>query len=222
MDTERLIATLARDTSPVRRLRRPWQRTAAWATAGCISLALLIAMMPARSDLALRLQDPRFLLEQLAALLTGLTAAAAAFATSIPGHRRRVVWAPLVSLVVWIGAVIFGVAQDSGSDMVFHADWRCVATILLGAAVPGGAMALMIRRGASVTPRLTAAIAALAAAGLGNVGICVFHAHASNFVVLIWHCGTILLLAGLAAVAGVHLLPWPSVPRLQRSTRFGA
>jgi hypothetical protein len=210
METERMIAALARDTRPVRRLRRPWQRTAVWAAAGFIYLALLIAMMPVRGDLALRLEEPRFLVEQLAALLTGLAAAAAAFATSIPGHRRAIVWAPLVLLVVWIGAVIIGVAQDDRRDMVLQADWGCVATILLGAAVPGAAMALMIRRGASTTPRLTAALAALAAAGVGNVGICVFHAHASNLVVLIWHCGTILLLAGLAAVAGVHLLRWPS------------
>jgi hypothetical protein len=213
MTTERLIAALARDTRPVRRLRRPWRRTAAWAAAGFIYLGLLIAAVPVRSDLAVRLQESRFVVEQLAALLTGLTAAAAAFATSIPGHGRRIVWAPLVTLVVWLGTVIIGVVHETPGEIVFHADWQCVATILVGAAVPGAAMALMIRRGASVTPRMTAALAALAAAGLGNVGICVVHPHASNLAVLVWHCGTVLLLAGIAGVAGVQLLRWPAAQR---------
>ena len=211
MKTEHLIADLARDARPVRPLRRPWRRTAVWAAAGFTYLALLMAMMPVRADLALRMQEPRFIVEQLAALLMGVTAAAAAFATSVPGHRRAILWAPIVSLGVWIGAVVIGVAQDATrGDLSVQADWGCIATILMGAAVPALAMALMIRRGAPITPRLTATLAALAAAGLGNVGICVFHPHSSNLVILLWHCGTVLLIAALAGVAGAYLLRWPT------------
>jgi hypothetical protein len=213
MKTEQLIVDLARDARPVRPLRRPWRRTAAWAAAGIAYLAVLIALMPVRGDLALRMQDPRFIVEQVAALLTGVTAAAAAFATSVPGHRRAILWAPFVALAVWLGAVVIGVAQDAArapGEVVFQADWGCVATILIGAAVPAAVMASMIRRGAPVSPRLTAALAALAAAGLGNVGICIFHPHSSNLVILLWHCGTVLLIAAMAGALGASLLRWPS------------
>jgi len=217
MKTEQLIADLARDARAVRPLRRPWRRTAAWAVMGFVYVALLVAIMPARGDLAARLQDPRFVVEQLAALLTGLTAAAAAFATSIPGHRRTILWLPVIALAVWLGTVLIGVAQDAalaGGETAFQADWGCVATILIGAAVPAVAMALMIRRGAPLTPHVTAALAALAAAGFGNAGICVFHPHASNLVILVWHCGTVLLITAVVGIAGGHLLRWPAAATL--------
>jgi hypothetical protein len=214
MNTEQLIADLARDAHAVRPLGGPWRRTAVWALAGFVYLALLVAIMPVRVDLATRLQDPRFLVEQLAALLMGLTAAAAAFASAIPGNGRTILWMPVIALIIWLSAVLTGVAEDAsrfGGEIAFRADWRCVGTILLGATVPAVVMALMIRRGAPLTPRVTAALAALAAVGFGNAGICVFHPHASNLVVLLWHCGTVLLITAVVGVAGAHLLRWPAV-----------
>lgn len=214
MNTEHLIAALAGDAGVVRPLRRPWRRTAAWAAAGLAYLTALILVMPVRGDLAIRLQDPRFMVEQIAALLTGVTAAAAAFCTIVPGYRRRVIVVPLLFAAIWLGAVIVGVVQDAAlsvpASVVFQADWGCVATILLGAAVPAVAMAVMIRRGAPLTPHRTAALAALAAAGLGNVGTCVFHPHDANLVILVWHCGTVLVLAAAAGLAGARLVRWPA------------
>jgi hypothetical protein len=110
--------------------------------------------------------------------------------------------------------VLTGVAQDaaqSGSEIPFQADWDCIATILIGAAVPAVAMAIMIRRGAPLTPRVTAAQAAV---GFGNAGICVFHPHASNLVILVWHCGTVLLITTVVGVAGAHLLRWTAASGL--------
>jgi hypothetical protein len=215
MNTEQLIANLVCDARPIRPLRRPWRRAAVWAAAGIAYLGVVIALMPLRSDLTLRLHEPRFIAEQAAALLTGLTAATAAFATSIPGYpRAALLWASLVGLAAWVGIVGFGVAQDisrlGASAPVVHADWRCVMTILLGSAVPAAAIAIMIRQGAAVTPRITAALAALAAAGLGNLGICVFHPHNSSLAVLVWHCGTVLILAAMAGLAGPQALRWPA------------
>jgi len=97
MDTERLIRTLAGQVQPVRPLRRPWRRTLAWTAIGAVYLMGLVMLVPLRNDLDARIQDPWFLLEQAAALLTGLTAAVAAFATIVPGHRRRVVAWPIAA-----------------------------------------------------------------------------------------------------------------------------
>jgi hypothetical protein len=71
-------------------------------------------------------------------------------------------------------------------------------------------MLRMLRRGAPLTPHLTAALGGLAAAGLGNLGICLFHPHTSNLVMLVWHCGTVLAVAALAGVVGGQLLHWPA------------
>jgi hypothetical protein len=175
-----------------------------------VYLALLTLAMSPRTDLDVRMTDPRFVLEQIAALLTGVTAAAAAFATAIPGHRRQVVLVPIGFALLWIALVTIGAVQDvrAGAGSL-GGDWRCVATILAGAAMPALLMGKMIRRGAPVSPRATAAMAALAVAGLGNLGACLFHPHTSNLVVLVWHCGVVGAIAGGAALAGRILLPWP-------------
>ena len=209
MKTEQLIAELARDVAPVQPLGPPWRRTLVWALGAVFYLALLTVMMTPRDDLGLRMRDPRFMLEQVAALLSGLTAALAAFATTIPGYRRDVILVPLVFLAVWITLVSVGAMQDPRvAGVVFEGDWRCVATILAGAALPALTMGIMIRRGAPLNPHETAALAVLAAAGLGNLGACLFHPHGSNVIVLVWHCGTVLVLAVAAGLLGHVLLPW--------------
>ena len=221
VDTEQLIRTLALDVEPVRPLGRPSLRAAAWAAGAVLYLGVLILVMSPRDDLGARIQDPRFLIEQLAALLMGVTAAAAALASVVPGFPRRVLLLPLAPLAAWLGVIGFGAVQDIqlsglGAGLFLQADWRCVATILAGAAVPAVAMVRMLRRGAPLTPHLTAGLGGLAAAGLGNLGVCLFHPHSSNLVLLIWHAGTVLLLAALAAWVGSRILRWPSTARTAR------
>jgi hypothetical protein len=214
MDTDRLIRTLAAGTEPVAPLRPPWVRTLAWTAAGAMYLLALVAAMSLRSDLDARLREPRFLVEQLAALLTGVTAAAAAFATVVPGHRRGIIGWTVASAALWIGTIGAGAYGEIGragvENLFVQADWGCVWTVLVGAAVPAGVMARMLRRGAPLTPHVTAALGGLAAAGLGNLGICLFHPHSSSLVMLVWHSGTVLALAALAATMGGRLLHWPA------------
>ena len=82
-DTRQFIRRLVTNLSPVRPLPRPWSRTAAWCG---ISLPVvgLIVLAVARSGGPLWVHVDRWLaLEQLAALATGIVAAAAAFASKI-------------------------------------------------------------------------------------------------------------------------------------------
>lgn len=217
MDTEHLIQTLTENMEQVRPLRRPWLRTMCWTAAGAFYLFVLVLIMSPRNDLGARMHDTRFLIEQAAALLTSLTAAVAAFATVVPGFRRSVVWLPLAWAAAWLAIVSLEALREfqlAGSGVLHQADWGCVGTVMVSAALPGAVMAIMLRRGAPLTPRLTAALGGLAAAGLGNLGVCLFHPHSSNLIVLVWHCGTVLALALAATWAGAHLLRWPPSERL--------
>ena len=214
VDTEQLIRTLARDVEPVRPLRRPSLRATAWAAGAALYLGAVILVMSPRDDFGARIQDPRFLIEQCAALLMGVSAAAAALASVVPGYRRRVLLLPLAPFTAWLGIIGFGAWRDLQSfgqgSLLFQADWGCVVTVLATASVPAVAMVHMLRRGAPLTPHLTLGLGVLAAAGLGNVGVCLFHPDVSNLVVLVWHAGTVVLLAAVAAWAGPRLLRWPS------------
>lgn len=218
MDTDRLIRTLVDNIGPVKPLAPPSTRAAWWACAAGIYVLLLVMVMPPRMDPATRLQDVRFLLEQSAAVLTGITAAFAALASSVPGYRRDVLWLPIVSGAVWITLAGVGALQDAPSSLAaLQTDWRCVPATLIGAAMPAAVLALMLRRGAPLTPGRTGALGALAAAGMGNIGICFFDPHNSNLAVLVWHCGTALVVAALAARTSGHILRWPD-----RSSALGS
>ena len=211
MDTERLIRTLAENVEPIEPLGPPSVRAAWWACAAGIYLVLLIVVVPPGVDPGARLQDVRFLAEQGAALLTGITAAFAALASSVPGYRRNVVWLPIALASVWITLVGVGTLQDpQSSPVALQTDWRCMPATLIGASIPAAAIAVMLRRGVPLTPRLTAALGALAATGVGNIGICFFQPHHSPMAVLVWHCGTVVVVAGLAGIIGGQLLRWPT------------
>lgn len=216
MDTEQLIRRLAAGARPVVPLRRPWVRTAAWCAAAAVYVGVLLMLMPGRDGLQVQLRDPRFLLEQAAGLATGIAAAAVALASTVPGYPRRLWFLPLVLLGVWMGAVAIGAWADvytaAPGALLLTSDWPCVAVIVAGASVPGATLAVMLRRGVPLAPRATAGLGGLAAAGIGALAAC-FHPHASNLVVLLWHGGTVLLLASVTALFGTRLLPWPSSRR---------
>jgi hypothetical protein len=69
----------------------------------------------------------------------------------------------------------------------------------------------MLRRGAPLTPRLSVPLGGLAAAGLGNLGVCVTHHAYGNVLVLVWHVSIVVALTVIVGSAGRHVLSWQSV-----------
>jgi hypothetical protein len=215
MDTDKLIERLAEHAGPVRPLSRPWMRTAAWLLLAIPYVALVVLVVSPRADLLAKAAQWRYLAEQLAAFTTGIAAATAAFATTIPGYDRRIVLVPAVPLAIWLGSLGEGCVQDwirVGPDgLSLQPDWFCFPAIVLVGAVPAIAIAIMLRRGAPLTPHLTAALGGLAAAGLGNFGLRLFHPQDASLMVLVWQVGTVVILTALAAWAGRYLLNWRSM-----------
>jgi len=215
MNTDELIDSLARDTTPVRRLVPLWLSTVTWLVVSGLSGALLIVLLSPNLDRLANIRAPRFWLEQLAALTTGIAAAGAALVSIVPGHSRRAWLLPIVPLGAWMGIALWGCLRDwanaGSAGLVVHADWPCVLAMALGALVPAAALAFMARRGAPLAPRATAAFAGLAAAGLGSVagGLSRPTPHGSTITMLVWHFGMLLVLTSAASWAGRYLLRWP-------------
>ena len=105
METSKLIDHLVGAGEPVRPLFPPWRRTATWLMIAIPYVALVVLVVSPRSDLITRILEPRFAIEQLAALATGIAAAAAAFATIIPGFDRKVLLLPAFPAAVWLGSL---------------------------------------------------------------------------------------------------------------------
>jgi hypothetical protein len=211
-DTDQLIASLAEDARPVRPLPRPGIRTGTWFALAIPYVALMVYVMSPRGDLVAKMSDSHFVVEQLAALTTGITAALAAFATVVPGYSRRIIIAPMVPLAVWLGTLGEGCVADWlrwGPDgLSLQPDWLCLPAIALVGAVPAIVMVAMLRRGAPLAPHTTIALGALAAAGLGNFGLRLFHPQDASVMVLVWQFGTVFVLSVCAGCTGRFILDW--------------
>jgi hypothetical protein len=192
-------------------------RAAVWLGFAAIDIALFVLVMSPRADLARALTDPAFVTEQLAALATGVTAGIAAFASVVPGFRRRVLLLPLPPLAVWLGSVGGGCAvswiQGNPQGLTLTPDWACIPAIALIGLLPAMLIALMLRRGAPLTPQLTATLGGLAAAGLGNFGLRLCHAQDASVMVLVWQVGAVFLLTAAAGIAGRWVLGWRALIR---------
>jgi hypothetical protein len=156
--------------------------------------------------------DDRFILEQAAALLTGITAAISAFSTVVPGTRRTMLIAPILPCGAWLGTVSERCVHEAavGSHLLpfLLSHCACLPVTLLAAVPPAVAIMVMLRRGAPMAPHLTTVLGALAAAGLGNFGIRFVHTSDAGVVVLVWHLLAVFLLSlGLAAI-GERIINW--------------
>ena len=208
-DTTELIRSLAAAAAPVRPLARPWTRAAIWCAASLPYLWLLYLAWP--RHLGSVPIDRSFLIEQAAALATGLTAAAAAFATVVPGYSRLIGLTPVIPLALWLGHLGRLCVRDWSAsadlpNILIH--WACLPATAVAGIVPAVVMVVMLRRGAPMTPRLTTAFGALAVAGIGNLGVRFLHPLDASFVILAWHIVAVFALSAIATLFGTHVFNW--------------
>ncbi|PKP72387.1 MAG: DUF1109 domain-containing protein, partial [Alphaproteobacteria bacterium HGW-Alphaproteobacteria-5] len=135
MNSANLISALAEEARPVRRLRSPAVRMVVWFLLSSLYVAFVVAVMGVRADLAAKLVDVRWLVEQGATLLTGLMAAAAAFCAVVPGRPRWEHAMPLFPASIWLGVLLIGSIgawMDSGNLIAqITPDWRCFPGIVV-------------------------------------------------------------------------------------------
>lgn len=214
-DTEDLIHKIAEDAKPTRPLSRPWIRTGVWLAVSIPYLAVVLGAMLFRNGPPPVTIDARFIVEVVSGLGVGIAAAMWAFGSVIPGYNRRfLIWLG-VPLAVWLGSVgqscIEEWLRQGSAGLSLHHDPACFPFIVFLASFPGVVLTAMLRRGAPLTPRLTAALGGLAAAGLGNLGLRLVVPENADVGLLVWHIGGVFVLAALAAGAGRYLLNWRSI-----------
>ena len=211
--TDELIHRLGARGAPVRPLAAPWLRGLLWGT-GALAYLVVVDWVWMRTTTITLTLDRRFLIEQAAALLTGLTAACAAFTTVVPGRSRRLAWWSLAPLALWLLSVGRQCVQDWSASGVpaLLPHWGCFAATVAVGLVPALVIVLMLRRGAPLTPTLTTALAGVAAAGLANFGVRFVHAMDVSFVVLTWHLAAVFALCLLVTRFGDHVFSWRKIP----------
>jgi hypothetical protein len=215
MKTDELIDRLGRDVTVARPLPAPGIRTAVWMVWAVSYLVVVAVMMFVVMSSAGVTPTPLYLVQQGAALVTGIMAARAAFASVIPGSNNRVRVLPAIGAAVWGVSLLWAGVRDlqaSGTlGVTSQSDWPCVVSMTLGGLVVGAPLVWMLRRGAPLTPGLTALLAALAALSFANIEACLTRPHAFALTVLLWHGSTVVAVAALCALMGHRWFRWPDM-----------
>ena len=221
MNTDRLIESLARDVEPVRPLREPWVRAALWSLAAGFYAVLLALALTSSDDVAVNTARGGFVAYQAAAIAMVIGAAAAAFASVVPGYPRRIILLPVAGASVWLATLLAGVPEEWRavrlSGLADRHELACVVTIVATAVPPAFGLTRMLRNGVPLAPRLTMMLSVLAAAGLTNVVTCLASPHTSRIAVLVWHGATLIALCVLAAGIGRSVLPWRALTQPVRA-----
>ena len=210
--TPDLIASLAANATPVRRLRPPVMRAASWLLLAAVVLTLLAINQGIRPDLAQRLREPTFATGLAASLLTGVLAAVAAFLVSLPDRSRLWLLLPMPALVLWLSNIGYQCLVqwiDIGPDGVSLGEAaRCFATLVLTSLPLSLAMLVMLRYAAPLRPTAVTLTGSLAVAAITATALSLFHTVDATLMILMWNLGTAALFVALAGVFGRRMFRW--------------
>lgn len=220
METERLVEQLAADLKPVRRLSPPALRLGWWLLVSLPAAALVALAFGLRPDLAARLADRAFLLEEAGALLTALLAAYAAFCAGLPDQPTWKLWLPLAPMALWFGTLghqCLDAALRLGlQGLVITWDAMCLPAIALGGLVPLLAILLLLRRGGRFRATHCSICGALAAAALAAAALRLYHTQDAAIMVIVWQLGSAFLFTLLASLLTRMLFAVRPPHRLRR------
>ena len=210
--TPDLIASLAANATPVRRLRPPVMRAASWLLLAAVVLTLLAINQGIRPDLAQRLREPTFATGLAAPLLTGVLAAAAAFLVSLPDRSRLWLLLPVPALVLWLSNIGYQCLVqwiDIGPDGVSLGEAaRCFATLVLTSLPLSLAILVMLRYAAPLRPTAVILTGSLAVAAITATALSLFHTVDATVMILMWNLGTAVLFVTLAGAFGRRMFRW--------------
>lgn len=210
--TPDLIASLAANMKPVRRLRSPVTRAACWLLLAAVILALLAASQGLRPDLAQRLRDPTFTVGMAGAILTGALAAIAAFMVSLPDRSRLWLLLPTPAVAIWLSTIGYQCLTQwisIGPEGVSLGETaRCLATVVLTGLPLSLAMLVMLRYAAPLRPTAVTFVGSLAVAAITAAALSLFHDADATAMLLMWNVGIALAFVGLGSLFGRRMFQW--------------
>ena len=197
MKTERLVERLAAELTPVQRIAGPATRLAWWLLISIPAVCLVIWTFGLRLDLAARLADRAFLIEEGAALLTALVGIYAALCAGLPDQPGWKVWLPMAPMALWLGFLgqqCLTVFLRLGPEgLRITSDAMCVPAIALGGLIPAIAIVIMLRRSGKFRTTHACLCGALGAAALGAAALRLYHMEDAAIMVIVWQLGSVAL-----------------------------
>jgi hypothetical protein len=202
-DLDALVDQLAAQATPVKRLASPLRRTLGWLSVAVIIVAIITAFFGWRHGWLQGMDSTAAWIEWSASVATAVLAAYAAFQISVPGRAQVWAWLPLPAVLLWLGVLGWSCARDIAHDGVAALSLQsdgasCACTILLLGMPLAGVLLWKVRHAGVVRPGATALLAGLSTAALAAAGVSLIHEGEAARLVLLWHMGSVTLLASLA------------------------
>ncbi|MBV9653084.1 MAG: DUF1109 family protein [Acetobacteraceae bacterium] len=202
-----LIASLAGDLRPVRRLRPPMARALAWVAVVAVAAVLASQAADLHSVRERLFGAADMWLAAAGSALTAIFAAIAAFQLSVPGRSgRRWVALSLAAMLLWVGASGMGCLRAWSLPMAHDpsmGEERDCLYFILGVSAPLTALMLvMLRRAFPLWPSLTAGMAGLSGAGASASLLTFFHPFNPAATDIAMHALAVGVVIGLSRVLG--------------------
>lgn len=209
-NTDDLIERLIADAAPVRRLRPPLIRASLWFFPVVSAVALAAYFFADLDFFIRRASDGKLLTELVATILTGITAAIAAFQLSLPDRSPRWLLLPLAPLAIWIASSGYSCYRQwlaFGADGWYIGDSaNCIMFILVASLPLGASIFFLLRRASPLSPLPVAAMGGLAAAAMAAFALQFFHPFDVTFMDLGVHAAAItIVILGMMAAGKANL-----------------
>ena len=204
--TAALIAQLARDVPPVRRVWPPYARLAMWLALELGIVAAAVLALGVRADLADKLAQAGFAVELLLLLAVGLASALFTLLAAVPGREPARALALGASAVVIAGIGILYFTEPAtvhgGAQHLVATGWRCAARTAVVAALPWLLLLVAVRRGATFAPGLAGLLAGVASFFVAAVALRVICASDERWHLLVFHLAPVALGAAVSVALG--------------------
>ncbi len=213
MDTPQLISRLAEQPAPRCVGTCPFRMISQWLGVTFGGILIMMAVLGLRPDLSLRLAEPLFVAEITVLFFLLLSSGLSACWLAFPDQRQQpwLVKLPLLPVAVYATLIAYRLAvpeATAAAPLEKDNDIDCALCITGMAIVPAITMLLLVRRCATTVPRLTGAVALLAAATSGHLMLKFVEANDSLPHFAVSHLLPILLLCGIGFMLGKKILAW--------------
>ncbi|MDY0883326.1 NrsF family protein [Dongia soli] len=206
--TDKLIADLAADLTPVQRLASPFRRAALWLVTALVINVAAALIHGLRPDIAEMLHHTGYTLLLITTFLTGLLAGVAVFLVSVPGWSARWALLPVPGLLLWFASAGYGCFSDwvrmGRASLSLTSSFDCF-TWIVGLSLPLSlGLYFILRHGAWIRPGLTLILGMLSTSALVASGLSLFHPVETSLINVVYHGGASVILVALSAL-GVPL-----------------
>lgn len=206
MDTEAFISKLAAGGAH-KPMPHPLAVAGKWLLALLVYFVAVTAFSGLRTDIAVKLGQPLYLVELTGMLATAMTAAVAASFLALPdvGQRPWIRFVPFLPLMMLAGWLLHGMAAGNAMPLIECIKmqrYQCIFLLMLFSILPGIFMFITIQRAAPTRCCWAGSMAGLSVASFGYILLRLVSDSDDPTQLIVWHFIPVMLVTMIGMISG--------------------